>query len=824
VIPPPDVLHHKRRDSHIVISNLLFGEWSSVFGDANVTTALNQRSRAMNLQLLGATARRGRRVLALASALCLALCQAGWAATPESPAAALDSSIPLLEEVIVTARRRVEKLSEVPLAESVLTGVELQQQSATRIEDALREAPNVLAFRSARSTSALEVTMRGQSALPSSIVYDPAVGLYIDGVYVANGQAAMGTLLDIDRVEIVRGAQGTLFGRNNTGGSISLYTNRPDMRGYSEEVALSAGSRNLFEGRLIENIPLGAGLAVRLAYQYNGHDGWGSSIVTGQHDLMNQRRQQLRLAALWQPNESFDAHFTYERFSANEAGALLHPLPDSIVAQLIPGDVVPADFYQTDTGRIQRDVALTEALQLTLTQQFSPNLQAKLIFGYRELHATNNYDADAMAAPIADVDLFSTSFQKSAELQFGGHNQHHDVDWVAGLYAFRDNGSADSNLAPDTLLSEVTGIPAVPTIETNKVVNRSVAAFVHNEWRVAGPWSLAAGARYTSDHRFLQDNAYWDLSPSQPAQYCTIVTDPVNAIPLGALTGGACPLIQREVAYHYWSWELVNRYRFSEQLMAYLRAGRAQRSGGWNVPFNSLLDAPFRPEELTDLELGLKASTLDGRLTLNAAAFTGRYTEMQRLLAQLVGGTPVTTVINAGRARVDGFELESAVKPSRAFAMHASFGWTDARYTQFIDPVTGTDESGNSFYMTPRFAWSVVGTYDIPVGSGTVRLRADYFWRDRVEFNVYQDPNFPAFQRPVGLLNTRASFTDRSQAWELALFATNLADRRYAYIGGSINAGISTPAMPVLPVASWEAAGDRRLIGVQATYRVASRH
>lgn len=146
------------------------------------------------------------------------------AATDATAAAGADTSSGSrynLSEVVVTARRREEKLADVPLAETVKSGAELQQESAVLFEDAVEGVPNTLAFKSARSVSALEVTMRGQTAIPSSIVYDPAVGLYIDGVYVANGQAAMGTLLDIDNVEIVRGTQGTLFGRNNTGGSIS---------------------------------------------------------------------------------------------------------------------------------------------------------------------------------------------------------------------------------------------------------------------------------------------------------------------------------------------------------------------------------------------------------------------------------------------------------------------------------------------------------------------------------------------------------------------------------------------------------------------------
>jgi iron complex outermembrane recepter protein len=719
------------------------------------------------------------------------------------------SPVQTLEEVIVTARLRDEKLKDVPVAETVLTGNELQQQNAVLFEDVAQQVPNMTAFKSARSVSALEVTIRGQTAIPSSIVYDPAVGLYLDGVYVANGQGAMGTLLDVSQVEILRGTQGTLFGRNNTGGSIVISSNRPDLNGYAEEYSLTGGTNSLFEGRAIINVPVNSELGFRVAYQHDQRDGWGSSVATGQNDFMNQRRDQVRIGAVWQPTSSTNAYLTYEVFNANEAGALLHPLPNTLASQL-PGVIIPTDFYQTDTGKIQSDVARTESLQFTLAQKFTEQFAAKLILGYRDLHATNDYDADAVIVPIADVILFSTSYQKSAELQLSGHTVNNSWDWVAGAYAFRDNGSADSQLAPGPLNPG----PPVPTLDINSVQNESLAGFAHAIWRIDPRWSVAAGARHTHDTRSLIDNAFLDLAPGTPSQFCTIVTDPVNAIPLGALTGGPCPFIQREVSYNYWSWELSTDYRFSDNTMAYIRAGRAQRSGGWNIPFNTLVDQPFKPEQLTDVELGLKATGMEGRFSLNSALFAGKYDDMQRLLARLIGGTPTTYVINAGRADVSGLELESSLQASRHWLLHASFGYTDAHYTQFTDSF-GNDATGNKFYMTPKYDASVAATYDIPVSKGIVRFRGDYDWRDRVEFNVIQDPNFPAGQDAFGLLNARVSFITANDAVEVALFGTNLADKQYAYTGGSI---MSPPPYP--PVASWEAAGDRRVIGLQATYRL----
>jgi iron complex outermembrane receptor protein len=732
-----------------------------------------------------------------------------------SDAAVLGDAAPL-EEVIVTARRRSERLSDVPLAATVQTGSELQAQSAVLFEDVASQAPNVLAFRSARSVSALEVTMRGQTAIPSSIAYDPAVGLYIDGVYVANGQGAMGTLLDIDRVEIVRGAQGTLFGRNNTGGSIALVTNRPDLRGYQEEFSLSGGSDNLFAGRAIFNVPLTSALGLRLAYQDNRHDGWGSSLATSQTDFMNQHRDQLRFGALLQPSDDFDAYFTYERFNANEVGALLHPLSGTFL-EALPGNQVPADFYQTDTGKPQSDVARTDALQLTVTRHFGPLLSARLILAYRSLRDVNSYDADAFALPAVDVALTSTSYQRSAELQLSGTTPGAAVDWVGGLYWFHDHGSSNSNQAPSILATPP--FDSVNTLELNSVHNRSIAGFVHGELHVNEAWSVSAGVRRTEDRRSVDDNAFWQDLPGFGPETCSI-NDAASGLPLGFETPtGACPPIHNGVSYGFWSWEFATHYRFNDQLMAYLRSGRAQRSGGWNIPVNTNQDSPFRPEQLTDVELGLKGGSANGRLGWDLALFTGQYNDLQRLLARFADQTVITDVINAGKARVSGLEFEGQLQLMRAFGLRATLGYTHANYQQFTGP-DGADLSRNDFYMTPRYQWSLAGTYNVALGRGELRARADYAWHDRVEFNVINDFNY---QRAVGLLNARVGYVAGTSGFEFAVFGTNLTDRRYAYNGGTILAPLP-PLGQAGPLTSWQAAADRRLVGVEVSYRMRQRN
>ena len=392
------------------------------------------------------------------------VCLAGSGAQAAGPAPADEAlaGSTQLEEVIVHARRRDERLADVPVAVTVVSGEELRQQSAVLFEDIGRNVPNTRMVSSPQSVSALDVTMRGQTVNRSAIVFDPAVGLYVDGVYVANGQGAMGTLLDIDDVEVVRGAQGTLFGRNNTGGSISLYTHRPELGRVSTEIAASAGDYSSFMGRAILNLPVGDQFAVRLAFQDNERDGFGTSVGNGQGNFENQRRHQARLGALWAPSEHTDAYFTYEHFEANETGALLHPLAGptgTLVSQLgnlfsmfpvpgLPTISFPADPYLGAGNYHAFDVAKTDALHLTVKQSFADGLAAKLILGYRHLDSSTALDVDASTLPLADTTLYNTSNQKSAELQLSGKSLGNQLDWVTGVYWFRDNGSAPSVQSP----------------------------------------------------------------------------------------------------------------------------------------------------------------------------------------------------------------------------------------------------------------------------------------------------------------------------------------------------------------------------------------
>jgi len=793
------------------------------------------RSRPVAGSSGSARALRARALLPMLAAAAAPGAWLGAAALLAAPAARGDdlAMVSDLGEVVVQARRRDEHLADVPAAVSVQTAEQLQDQNAVVFGDIARALPNVRMMPSPQSVSALDVTMRGQTAIRSAIDYDPAVGIYVDGVYVANGQAAMNTLLDIDTVEVVRGAQGTLFGRNNTGGSISFNTMRPQLGRTSAEVSADAGAAQLFVGRGIFNLSLGETLALRLAYQANDRAGYGASLASGQGNFDNQSRQQWRIGALWKPDADVNAYWTYEQFDADEVGALLHPLHGTqvellgqqlgLAAQQFPlagitPVVIPDNPFQTDADFPAHDRTHLKATQLTLNRALGAQANARLVLGYRHLHNDTAIDVDATALPFANTNLFNTSTQKSAELQLSGLALAARLDWVGGLYWFRDDGSAPSVLAPPSAayqqLYQLLQVPfssPYPVVESNAVQNLSSAAFWHGEFHLDERWSAAAGLRHTNDTRRLSENSYAQVPGF--GQSCTIL-DATTGAPAGG--GGPCPAVDKSVGYGYWSWELSTRYRLSRELNAYFRSGRGQRSGGWNAPLSTIQDQPFHPEQLTDYELGLKADLLGGALLVAGDLFYGNYDQMQRLLPRLVAGTPTTVVVNAGKAAVSGAELEATMAVSRAARLQGALGWTDARYRQFqyaADPTQPpADLSGNRFNQTPRLNASLGAGYDAALAGGTLRLHGDYAWQDTVQFNVINDFNA---QGAYGTLNARMAYAGAGDTWEVALFGTNLAGRQYAITGGSIVA----PPAP-LPAVSWQIPGAPRFYGIEFTYRV----
>ena len=417
------------------------------------------------------------------------------------------------------------------------------------------------------------------------------------------------------------------------------------MHGDKFEVAASGGDYGEFMGRAIVNLPVNDTFAVRFAYQDNSRSGLGSSIANGQDNLQNQHRYTARFGALWQPSDATEAYFTYEHFEANEYGAILHPLtgpaPGTLIAQLgglfaqlpIPG--LPRVSSRriltrpTAASRIRRCADRCAATHVT--QHIDGDLAAKLILGFRRLDATTALDVDASPLPLADTTLFNTSNQKSAELQLSDKALA-----IASIGSAGSTGSATTAVRPRctrrprrqflAALAALDQRPARtsppisarwPATRQNTVVNSSDAAYLHGEYHLTSAWAVAAGLRRTEDRREINENDYVIVPGFGHDCRLDINGRPIN---------GPCPDINMVAQFSYWSWELSTHYRLNEAWNAYVRIGRSQRSGGWNAPLGSYNDVPYKPEQLTDYEIGAKATCSAARWCSMATCSTGATT------------------------------------------------------------------------------------------------------------------------------------------------------------------------------------------------------
>ncbi|MDB5672115.1 MAG: TonB-dependent receptor [Alphaproteobacteria bacterium] len=339
-------------------------------------------------------------------------------------------------ELLITGRRRSELLRDAPLAVTSVSAPALAQQSIVSVTDLNRVAPNVILRQTNSGGGTVDAVIRGQSYAISNIANDPPVGLYFDDVIVTQNKGAAVGIFDVSRIEVDRGVQGTLRGRNNTGGAISIYTNRPELGKYSADVTATYGSRNYVQSQAVLNVPLGDTLAVRFGAQRIIQDGWGHSIASGQ-EYGGRDQWIARGQALFQPSSNISLNLLYEHVDIDQNPLGRRAIPGSgaynaLISgtlsgvntsglKLTPDQIIPSNFWNGSTGFIMpNDVAKADFVRGTLQVDLSSAATFKLIGGYRKMSAFGGIDLDATPALVLESNNGGTSHQFTVEPQFSG--------------------------------------------------------------------------------------------------------------------------------------------------------------------------------------------------------------------------------------------------------------------------------------------------------------------------------------------------------------------------------------------------------------------
>ena len=688
---------------------------------------------------------------------------------------------PRLEEIIVTAQKRQQSLQETPIAISVISVEQLQRQGISNLGSLISGQIPFLQITPYGSTpSNLAIGIRGNAPRDSSeVTREASVGVYLDGVYMARSQGLDMELVDLQRIEVLRGPQGSLFGRNAVGGAVSLISKKPSGQfGFNQ--TLTVGRFDELRSVTRINFDQFSAVKTKLDYIHAERDGWVNNTAPGQSDYTEYKKDGGRFSLNWQANKQLMVDYSYDQSEVETA----------------------QNYYQLYIDRIgifgEERKRLTESRQpatplsptiieqkghaLTLTWQQSDALIIKSISGYRELQEDNdnNYNGVVYFNGFSETSLLDQN-QYSQELQFiGSINQ---FEWVTGLYYLKED-------VDKTLVSRFTldifgnfGPPlsaiSPPITLTPRVVNaeaESQAVYGQLTWALSEQLDLTLGTRYTEDTRFA-------------TRFETALQ------------------VSDQKSDHIDSKVTLN-YHWSDNLATYMQWSTAYKAGGVNTRSASF--TPFTEEEAKTVEIGLKSEFWQQRGRLNLALFSSDYSDLQLDFTDPFALGVVETINISKPVDVKGLELELTVSPIASLAMGLSYTYLDSHMPLQASPFDG---SLTQFYvlMAPMHAGAMTLDYQFtPTDYGILSVHLDIMSKDSFSYNPYGEQRLDAYT----LINGRVTLADinlgnRSGALRASLWGKNLTDEEYI-----IDAfAVGDPAVTIA-----NAYGDPRTLGIEFVY------
>ena len=765
----------------------------------------NDRGRAIEARTLKA----GR--LSLASFTLVTFTGVTAAQAPAEPPAAEDAEA--IESVIVTARRRAESLQDTPVAVTALSADALERQQVVSTTDLDKIAPNIQ-FHSygtlTGNNSAAQVFIRGIGQTDATPAVDPGVGVYIDDVYMGRAVGAAMEFRDIANVQILRGPQGTLFGRNTIGGAVLLTSNEPGTDA-GNSVRVGLGDDNLREVFGAFDLPLGGDWSARLALGMKQRDGYVTREFDGK-DLGDEDMRTGQVAVKWNPSESFALSLRGDYTKEDENGSpfvframneaatfvgaasqaagcpnMLDPLPPPLLVGPLADPRCGNDAQALGEFRNGGTYPASSTLEnrggsLVASWEINDVFSLKSITADRHLEWTGTRDADNTPLLILHTNYRSESEQFSQELQAVVDMDR--LDGVVGAYYF-DEDSFDRLLVP-------LGNPGT-SYDTQRVSMDSKARAAFTEWtfKFTDALSATAGVRYTKETKGLQSIMFnvapaTAAEPPAPTAVCPFAGPPPTQTGCLFLTTNR---FARDFSATTKSASV--QYRFNEQAMAYLSWSEGFKSGGFNQRYNAAPpgNAPisFGAETAESYEIGLKLDPLD-TLRINLAAFSTDYDDIQ--MTYRLGVVPL--LFNAGVASIDGGELELEFAPTEDFRLDASIGYLDAKFDSITPPPpfgpvtpTATATLSSRLPFTPEFQGHLGASYTFHPGSNWLLTpRVDLSYTDDQFFDAGNSPEI-AQNEAITLLGASVALISADEKWKFVLGGTNLTDELYPVAGTS---------------------------------------
>jgi len=689
----------------------------------------------------------------------------------QSPA----SSAPPLEEIVVTAQKREQRLQDVPFSVSALSAEQIAASGITRLDDVARYTPGL--FFETIGIGRPQAFIRGIGSAAFDAGSDPSVALFVDEIYISRFTGVTFDLFDLERIEVLKGPQGTLFGRNAAGGALHIVTRKPTDE-FSAQFAADIGNYDSMLLRGGISGPLrGDDFLYRLSFAAKESEGYITNTATGEHhqdDGSYGLRGQLRYTG----SDVFDATFTLE-YGRDDIGMLAEQNVTDNVLFRPPGDLAgPPDElslyqqYNTD-GFQERDSTLIAAhLNWETPLGALSSISAFRNNEFEELHDLDSTLLDTLDRyALEDGETFSQELRLASDTDA-------PFNWVAGLYYLHESTFRDEQwvIGGDTAFALfMNGGQRFNLQDVMDVTTDSYAVFGQGTYALTPQWNLTGGGRYSRDEK----SADRVLDNNGIGAQCTPGT-PCGPFPFNVLLPASFTTSFGR-SWNSFDPQVTVDYRASDDVMLYATYREGFKSGGFqpSIPANEeRASFIFDPEEVRSYEVGVKSELAERRLRLNAALFYNRYEDLQFVTGTGVGagGAPIVVTDNAAHATSQGGEVELLFRPGENLQLSAGYSYVDATIDEYVDDA-GNDQSGKQVIRTPKHQASTVGEYSFELG-GDARLvlRGEWSYRSR----VYFDPGntLETSQEGFSQFNARIAY-ETGGPWSFALWGRNLGDELY---------------------------------------------
>ncbi|GLQ91165.1 TonB-dependent receptor [Dyella acidisoli] len=681
-----------------------------------------------------------------------------------------------LDQITVTARKREETLQDVPIAVSAFTAQSLYNQNVQNLGDLQGKVPDLQVYAARGSNTTLTAYIRGLGQADPTWGFDPAVGIYLDDVYMARPQGTLLDVFDVERIEVLRGPQGTLYGKNTIGGAIK-YVSKPLPTKTEGSVEVTTGTHGEKDVKAAVGGASADGVwRGRIAVASEHDNGFGSDILTGSRNG-NKNTNAARGTLGFFPTQNFNVQLEIDGLhdNSNPRGAKLLE-PNSFYPLYQP----LSSNYNTQSGMPQVNWTKMKGAALTLNWIVSQDWTLKSITAYRTSKTDSNIDFDTLPVAVADVSAIYKDHQFSQELQ-ANYDSGGAVHGVMGLYYF--NGSAAGEIHNIFL-----GSPPYSTLGFSEygstggsMGTRSYAAYGDFTWDISPSWSLDVGARITDEKKTATIQNY-------------VYSDATFSTPIGVLAN-----FTGSHTSHNTSPKVSLDYTVNEQIKLYGSYSEGFHSGGYNIRANCAAIPescrPIQDEKVQSFELGSKMSFFDNSLMMNTALFHNNYSNIQLSVFTsytLPNGTKgfFGDFTNAGRGHIDGVEEEFAWYPSQAWTLSGNFAYLHTKYTEFFS--SGVNIANTQFFTNaPKWSGGLTLQRNFSLGEhGDLSARLNYQYQTSVWPETTLSPLIK--QGSYGLLNAGLIW-QIDQPWSISLQGTNLGNKAYRTTGYNIAAlGIVT--------------------------------